>query len=404
MAALPAAPWPSHFHSTRGTSWAAVENWGKVFERPGRDGTSRYWLDFGRHGKLYSHRGVTFESRGQADALLRTVRILAQEVGKTGAIDRFTPVASPKRRVGVWLESWLSDFEEKVRAGERAPRTLRDYRRWSKRGGHFDFWRNRSILLVGPAASKEFLRWLRLRGVQGKTAWNVVAGFHAFLGWLVEIEELDRVPKLMWPKKRTTQPQVIGPSTQQAILDAIPEEARGVYLVMARLLIRPSEAVAITARQLRGDGWITVDVSRADRTLGSGEKPTKNDEPKTLPLPDEILDWIEKWAPKEKRLRGEVLFTNPRTGGPWSEAALRRQWYQACNIVGVRISLYRGTKHSTATELRRQGVPLDVIQRLCGHRDKRSTEVYAKLSDHALVEAIRRPRVRSVGRSRARRT
>ena len=58
------------------------------------------------------------------------------------------------------------------------------------------------------------------------------------------------------------------------------------------------------------------------------------------------------------------------------------------------MTLYTGTKHSTATELRRQGVPLDVIQALCGHRDARSTEVYAKLADQALVEAIRRPRSR----------
>ena len=56
-------------------------------------------------------------------------------------------------------------------------------------------------------------------------------------------------------------------------------------------------------------------------------------------------------------------------------------------------------KHSTATELRRQGVPLDVIQKLCGHRDPRSTEVYAKLADQALVEAIRRPRLARPGRS-----
>jgi site-specific recombinase XerD len=85
---------------------------------------------------------------------------------------------------------------------------------------------------------------------------------------------------------------------------------------------------------------------------------------------------------------------NPVTGGAWSEAALRRTWYKACDQVGVKVSLYTGTKHSTATELRRQGIPLDVIQRLCGHRDARSTEVYAKLADQALVEAIRRPRSR----------
>ncbi len=89
-----------------------------------------------------------------------------------------------------------------------------------------------------------------------------------------------------------------------------------------------------------------------------------------------------------------LLFVNPNTGGAWSETAIKRVWYKACKEVGVKVALYTGTKHSTATELRRQGVPLDVIQKLCGHRDARSTEVYAKLADQALVEAIRRPRSR----------
>jgi len=387
---IPALPCPRA--PSRGTTWAAVENWGQVFDRPGKDG-ARFWLDFGRHGKVYSHRGVSFESKDQAEALLRTIRILAQEVGKTNAIDRFAPVASHKRRVGVWLEAWLADFEEKVRAGERAPRTLRDYKRWSAKGGHFEFWRNRSILLIGPAASKEWLRWLRLRGIQGKTAWNVVAGFRAFLGWLVEIEELDRAPRMEWPKKRRTQPTIIGQATQRALLDAIPEDARGVFLAMALLCIRPSEAVEMTSRQLRGDGWITIDVSRADRRMGSGTKPVKNDEPKTLPIPDELAGWIGTWVPRERRVKGCLLFTNPHTEGPWSETSLKRAWYRACTEVGIEVSLYNGTKHSTATDLRRQGVPLDVIQRLCGHRDSRSTEVYAKLADQALVEALRSRRI-----------
>jgi len=44
-----------------------------------------------------------------------------------------------------------------------------------------------------------------------------------------------------------------------------------------------------------------------------------------------------------------------------------------------------------------------VIQKLCGQRDPRSTEVYAKLADQALVEAIRRPRAALGGRSPSRR-
>lgn len=238
---------------------------------------------FGRHGKVYSHRGAPFENRHQAEALLRTIRILAQEFGKANAIDRFAPVASHKRRVGVWLDAWLADFEEKVRAGECAPEPCVTTSAGQRRRSHFEFWRNRSILLIGPAASKEWLRWLRIRGIQGKTAWNVVAGFRAFLGWLVEIEELDRAPRIEWPKKRRSQPTIIGQATQRALLDAIPEKARGVFLAMALLCIRPSEAVEMTSRQLRGDGWITTDVSRADRTMRSGTKAVKNDEPKTDP-------------------------------------------------------------------------------------------------------------------------
>ena len=159
----------------------------------------------------------------------------------------------------------------------------------------------------------------------------------------------------------------------------------------------------ITSRQLRGDGWITIDVSRADRGLHSGTKGVKNDEPKTLPLPDELSNWLERWVPRERRLTGERLFLNPNTNGPWAETSLKRAWYKACDKVGVSVSLYTGTKHSTATELRRQGVPLDVIQKLCGHRDPRSTEVYAKLADQALVEAIRRPGPEPIGKPSRRR-
>lgn len=175
------------------------------------------------------------------------------------------------------------------------------------------------------------------------------------------------MPKVAWPKKPPGNPATIGPVTQRAILDAIPEEKRGVFLRMALLCIRPSEAVEMTSRQVRGDGWITIDVSRADR-VQSGTKSVKNEEPKTLPIPDELVDWLERWVPRDRRVAGEPLFLNPNTGGPWAETSLKRAWYTACEQVGVRVSLYARTRHSTATELRRQGVPLDVIQKLCGHR------------------------------------
>jgi hypothetical protein len=123
----------------------------------------------------------------------------------------------------------------------------------------------------------------------------------------VEVEQLAAVPKIAWPKKPRSNPATIGPATQRAILVVIPEETRGVLLAMALLCPRPRAPVEMTSRQLRGDGWITIDVSRADRGLFSGTKSVKNEEPRTLPLPDELAEWIERWVPRER------LFVNQDT-------------------------------------------------------------------------------------------
>jgi hypothetical protein len=49
----------------------------------------------------------------------------------------------------------------------------------------------------------------------------------------------------------------------------------------------------------------------------------------------------------------------------------------------------RRADRGRATDLLRQGVSERVLQALIGHRDARSTRRYARLSDEALVDAIR---------------
>lgn len=49
--------------------------------------------------------------------------------------------------------------------------------------------------------------------------------------------------------------------------------------------------------------------------------------------------------------------------------------------------MYEGTKHSIATELVDEGV--DIVQRLLGHADRRSTDHYTNRATKALVAALR---------------
>src|SRR5690606_24668693 len=86
------------------------------------------------------------------------------------------------------------------------------------------------------------------------------------------------------------------------------------------------------------------------------------------------------------------LFVNPdgyNDGGWWGVGALRRTWDAACAAAGVKgVTLYSGTKHSTATYLKGLGADDRVLAQLMGHRDRRSVERYAKLTPQAIESAL----------------
>ena len=74
------------------------------------------------------------------------------------------------RRHGIQplLAEWVALFEKKVKAGDRAPRTLRDYRRWvgpspedrAKRPDHFRWWAGKTLFEITTATLEEWSYWL----------------------------------------------------------------------------------------------------------------------------------------------------------------------------------------------------------------------------------------------------
>ena len=51
--------------------------------------------------------------------------------------------------------------------------------------------------------------------------------------------------------------------------------------------------------------------------------------------------------------------------------------------------MYEGTRHSTLTEGRRRGIPLDPLQKAAGHEDARSTEIDAEMGDEQATRVLR---------------
>ena len=65
----------------------------------------------------------------------------------------------------------------------------------------------------------------------------------SFARWLHdEREELEAVPRFPWPKVPDYVPRVLSIEDQDAILEAIREPERGIFLALAHLGLRPGEA------------------------------------------------------------------------------------------------------------------------------------------------------------------
>ena len=355
------------------------------FGRVKRRADGRIYLCFARYGKVYSARGTPFRTVERATFVLGAIRAAVSEgTPKQVAVDRWLPVAGPAHRCGRWLGAWLASMRRLEATGERSRAYLDELERWCADGGHIaGYWSRQSVHAIDYASLEEWSGWLVARGLGPKTRHNVMGALHSFLGWLRRTGEIQVVPPFPWPRLAEHAPILLTAAAQGAVLAAIPEERRGIFLALALLGLRPSEARRARAADYQpGDpGWLTV-------------PRTKNRQAKRLPVPPELAAWIAARVPREARLTGAPLFAVPYCGrgrrprGPWSESSLRREWRTACQAAGATASLYEGTKHSRATDLLLQGVPERVLQALLGHRDARSTRRYARLADSALVDVL----------------
>lgn len=370
----------------------------EVRSRPGADG-ERFFIDFGRRARprfLYSFRGVPFETRGMAEAIAAHVEMeLAKERALEDVLSELRP-GGGEAAIAPLLARWVALMEREAAAGIRSPNYVRELARWAAPDGHFSFWSGMSVHEIDRANLREWVLWMAERGLGAKTAKNVMAGLRSFATWLSDVRPSFTPPRRWpWPEPVEHVPTVVSLEVQAAILAAIPDPERGLFLSLARLGLRPSEARVLRVRDWTGDE-LRVERARKGRTLSSPVRgPKKARGAKVLPVPPDLRAWLEVHVSAERRLGDPdgPLFVHGRSGW-WSEAASRRTWYAACERAGVRVSLYEGTKHSLATALKGAGVDDRVIARLLGHGDPRSVERYGRVQTAVVSAALARLRLK----------
>ena len=131
--------------------------------------------------------------------------------------------------------------------------------------------------------------------------------------------------------------------------------------------------------------WIDVNLNGDPpyiEIISSDDWRTKTGNSWKIPLNPGAQEIIERWRGRHPKFvfiskRGNKI--NPRSPLSVLKTALRK--------LGLEGDVHK-LRHTFASRLRMEGVPLDVIAELLGHRDIASTQIYAHLSQEHLKSAV----------------
>lgn len=177
----------------------------------------------------------------------------------------------------------------------------------------------------------------------------------------------------------------------RAVLSAASDHPYGLAAVLGlRLGLRIGEIAALR--------WENVDLDAETLTVTAAKTPAGR---RTLPLAgagDAFRAWRAQQA-AERLSAGPLwasnesfVFTGP-LGAPVSTRTLRRHWGLWCEEAGVGPRRFHASRHTCATLLLADGVPLEVVSAVLGHAAIAITaDVYARVSADAKRAALGRLR------------
>ena len=149
--------------------------------------------------------------------------------------------------------------------------------------------------------------------------------------------------------------------------------------------LRPGEIYGLHGHRV---DWLRSQIQVIDVMTRKGVRqwPKSKKSHRVVPVEAYILEGMS--ALMSGRPRDSLVFTAPE-GGPVTDGHFRnRVWYPAVAAVGIRRFPPRIMRHTAASWLVQDGVPLYDVQALLGHEDYATTQRYAHLAPDAHSKVI----------------
>jgi len=295
--------------------------------------------------------------------------------------------------LGETYEGFLSDARH---LDHLRPHTLRAYRYELALAAAED----RFAVDLDALSLADLESWIARDAAAPSTIGRRAATFRRFFGWAIRHDYCRRNPMAGYGplKVRRRLPRPIREEREQHALDAAIAAAPPPYRLILTILretgMRAGEVLALR----RGD--VTLDPGREALHV----REPKNGAERVVVLgPTATPRTLRALRAHCKTRRGaasyEILFRSNR-GTAVSYDAVHYQWAQVCAAAGLvdhaghpRYTLHQ-LRHTRGSELMAQGQRVEIVQRVLGHRDIRSTLGYADLAEAQVRAALEDPRAR----------
>lgn len=158
--------------------------------------------------------------------------------------------------------------------------------------------------------------------------------------------------------------------------DELGRVLRVMYLTAAMTGLRQGELLALR--------WSDVDWSssrvRVRRAFVRGEygTPKSKRSSRSVPLADRVAGELDRlFQRSDFQGDDDLVFAHPRLGHPIDRSKVRKRYIKARDQAGIRKVSFHDLRHTFATQMAAAGVPIRTLQEWLGHRDIKTTLIYA---------------------------
>lgn len=168
----------------------------------------------------------------------------------------------------------------------------------------------------------------------------------------------------------------------EAVLQAVPDDHLGatdhaLYLTAAMSGLRQGELLALRWRDI---DWSARKI-RVRRNYVRGEygKPKSKRSSRAVPLATRLARELEHHSQRSRyQTDDDLVFGHPELGSPLDRSMVRKRFRRALREAGARPDLrFHDLRHTFGTRMAAAGVSLRTLQEWMGHRDIKTTQIYA---------------------------